>query len=138
MPARRCSIDGINYPTDGIGSFYKCPICGETTSYIQADPDEDWEFKVAVLSEHLEQAAAERPDIPVVDVPVRYHEGVYLIHAWDLYHAGHRDPLRPFDLIQVGKQVFEAIGYSKEQRAYLVQPFSLELSNDDLGRLADG
>ena len=136
MAARRCSIDGISYPADY--SFNKCLICGETTSYIQADPDEDWEFKVALLSEHLEQAATERPEIPVVDVPVQYHQGAYFIHAWELYHAGHRDPLLPSALIQVGKQVFETIGYSKEQRMYLVRPFSLELSNDDLRRLVDG
>lgn len=45
MPARRCSICAIDYPTVGV---HTCHVCGGPLSHIgDTNPDEDWETDVA-------------------------------------------------------------------------------------------
>lgn len=51
MAARRCSLHGINFPTN----VTCCPVCEETTDWLNsADPDADWQVAV-------ELAAAVKP-----------------------------------------------------------------------------
>lgn len=138
MAARRCSIDGVNYPTNG--EFYTCPICGEKTDFVSnAEPDEDYPLKVAWAQERAEQATLEPPLIPTTSepIPVKPAGGdFYWLHRWDLWHAGVRDRLHHQDLIQVGKRAFEVVTYVHDRRSYLTRPFALELSAEDLRRLA--
>jgi hypothetical protein len=136
LPARRCSIDGINFPSDY--RLAKCPVCGEdTTFYTNLEPDEDWADKVARLRERLETAAAGPPDIPCVETAVLLRAGQLWLNAWDVY-AALRRRLKESDHIQVGKQTFEVLAYVHDTREYLVRSFSLTLSEDELARLASG
>jgi hypothetical protein len=139
VAAQRCSIDGINFPAEN--QYVICPVCGEKTSYFyDQEPDEDYQWKATLLLEQHEDAEVEPLEIPTVsaDVRVKLESGALWIHAWDLYHAGQRDKLAQDDLIQVGKQTFEILEYVEPRREYLVRPFSLTLSDEDLRKLAGG
>ena len=137
MPARRCSTCGINYPVDY--RFQQCPIHKEGTDFFQGlEVDEDWEQRALRLREHLALQALDAELIPVVETTVRLRDGNYWIHAWDVIDSGVRHRLNEGELIQVGKQTFEVLAYVEAQREYLVEPFSLELSDEDLRKLADG
>lgn len=138
MSAKRCSLHGINYPTDY--TFNVCPICKEPTSYISnAEPQEDWADRVAAEQEREVVEAAEPPGVPQVEnVRVRLRGGQYFVHYWDLYAAGLRDKLRPTDLIQVGAQTFEILEWIHEFREFMVRPFSTTLTEEDLMRLVHG
>ena len=135
MAARRCLLHG-SFPDQF--RFWKCPVCSETTDYISNDePDEFWEQNIARYLEHLEQADTPAPDIPVLDGAKVVMEGEqYFISTWDVVTGGARHRLRFEDLVQVGKQVFEILEYRYEERRYLVQPFSVTLSDEDLSNLA--
>jgi hypothetical protein len=136
--SRRCSVDGISYPNEF--KFQTCPVCGEATSFVSNDtPDEDWQWKATLLLEQQEQAATPAPEIPTVDaaqVPVKFDSGAYWIHYWDLYWAGLRVKLQPLDLVRVGEQVFEVLEYVESLRQFLVRPFSLTLSQEELAQLS--
>lgn len=140
MAARRCSVDGINYPADY--RFQQCPICDQQTDYIQADVDDDWEDRVAALQEHLEQAVEEPPEILKIEGAHVRVCGEYLCISGDeVYHGGGRGkrdwPLPPLTLLQVGQQTFEVLGFRRDpRREYIVRTFSTTLSADDLERMA--
>jgi len=137
MSARRCSTDGINFPTDY--EFNKCPVCGEDTDWVgNADPDEDHAEKVESLLRHLELSGLGMDDVLKADVPVKSEGDSLWLHSWDLINAGIWHRLQPDDLVQVGKQTFEVICYVDERREYCVRAFSMTLSDEDLQRLADG
>lgn len=134
MAARRCVLHG-SYPPDF--AFHNCPVCGDKTDYIEnAEPDENWKGNVLRMREHLEQAVAPTPDIPVLEgARVKLINGEYFLSTWDVVNGGIRHRLRDTDLVQVGKQVFEILHYSYECRRYLVQPFATELDDDDMRKL---
>lgn len=134
MPARRCAINSINFPTDY--RFNVCPVCGESTEYIVSrDADEDWATQVAWAQEQTASEHAE-DEIPSVNARVVVRGDNYFIHAWDIYHAGLRHTLKEGTLLRVGQQVFEVTG--RVDREYLVRPFSMTLSDEDLAKLASG
>lgn len=138
MAARRCSVDGINFP--GEAGAAKCPVCGEMTDWVtNAVPDEDWQDKVAALLEMQHGAEIDPAEIPKVDVRITVRGDGLFVSSWDLYAAGLRKevPLQPHALFQVGAQTFEVIEYLREpNREYLVKSFSTSLDDDDLARLA--
>jgi hypothetical protein len=136
MATRRCSLDGINYPMTY--QFTKCLVCGEDTLFLSNDEeDEDWKERAARALEHIKNGTTPMPDIKVIDGKVRFDGEQYWIHGWDIFpHFQSR--LKETDLIQIGLQVFEILAYVHNQREYLVRPFSMTLSDDDLHRLAGG
>lgn len=135
MAARRCVLHG-SFPTSM--EYMNCPVCGEHTDYITNDePDEHWESNIARQQEHLIRAGADIPEIPTLEgAKVHLLDGQYFISTWDVVDGGVRHQLRDTDLVRVGKQVFEVLAYSYDERRYWVTPFSLELSDEDLCRLA--
>lgn len=43
MPANRCSMCGVSWPT----SHKECPLCGESTNYFSdVEPTKDWEEQI--------------------------------------------------------------------------------------------
>lgn len=141
MPARRCSLCGINYPTGQ--SFAQCPIHkDERTAWFQnAEPDEDWEKLVAIATEHLQPAEDDSLDelIPAVNTRVVTRpDGSFVVSSWDVHASLRRYKPIAYDegqLIRVGKQTFEIVQYLEEERQYVVNSFATELSEEDLARL---
>jgi hypothetical protein len=141
VSARRCSLHGINYPFNQ----YHCPVCkaagfeDTATSYIEdEETDEDWQARSKQLIRGMEEAAEEQDLIPTLEAHVRHEAGYYFIEARDVIRSGIWQRLKPLDLFRVGNQVFEVEVYVESWREYAVRPFSLELSDDDLRRLASG
>ena len=139
MAARRCLIDGINYPADYRAA--KCVVCNEPTEYFtNVVPDDDWMDKVAVLLEQQAKADEEPPDILTANARVEVCGEFLCVSSDDVYHSAssRREwPLPPLTLIQIGQQVFEVLAYRREPtKHYIVRSFSLTLSDEDLERLA--
>jgi hypothetical protein len=144
MAVFRCSLHG-SFPASW--AYSDCPVCGEKCArFNNTDFDEDLDDlgqRIAFLREQWRKADADDApieDIPVLsDVRVRFDTETdqYWLHAWDMYPAvKHR--LRDTDLVQIGKQVFEILGYVDDKREYYARPFSMTLSDLDLQKLARG
>jgi hypothetical protein len=131
-----------NFPTQY--EYTRCPVCREPTDLIHnAEVDEnDEELDRRILWQREQWAKADGPDevydgVTQLDsdvVPVRYDaetDGLWL-HAWDMYVGGVWHKLRDGDLVQIGKQVFEILGYVDDQREYYVRSFAMELSDEDM------
>jgi hypothetical protein len=131
-----------NFPTQY--EYTRCPVCHEPTDLIHnAEVYENDEELVRRISFQREQwAKADGPDevydgVTQLDsdaVPVRYDAktDMFLLHAWDMYVSGVRHRLRDSDLVQVGKQVFEILGYHDDTREYYARSFAMELSDEDM------
>lgn len=134
MPARYCHTCDIHYPVEG-GST--CPLHGEIMVYrTEAEPDEDWPVRARALRDRLVLEIEDEELIPAVNVQVVQRDGKYFISSHDLIRAGIWHHLRDGDLIRVRKRVFEILGHIDAAREYIARPFSMELSEDDLRRLA--
>lgn len=139
MAACRCSTCGIDYPGDeGIfaGPCSTCIVCGEPTSRFAYEPfDPDWDQKVKSLLEDRKDAERTAELIPVVKANVRVENGQLWVLSWDVFKVVRRR-LCEGDLFRIGQQTFEVVGYVDERREYVVRPFSMTLSEEDLSRLA--
>jgi hypothetical protein len=136
VAGRRCLLHGT-FPS--ATEFGVCPVCGNGTDYIaNIDPDENWESNAARMREWLDAGAEPVPDIPILKdgkhIRVRF-DGQYWLHSWDVVRGGLGHRLTETDLVQVGKQTFEVLAYVDERREYLVRPFSLELTDEDMRKL---
>ena len=138
MAARRCSLCGISYPDNY--RFQKCPVHGEATDYFNnVDPDENWEWLATAVQRGIALNAQDDELIPTLhDVAVTTSGGQLFISSHDVIRAGIRHRLQPLELVRIGQQVFEIQGYIDATRDYWVRSFSMELSEADLRRLADG
>lgn len=134
MAARRCVLHG-SFPT--LYEFFMCPVCGQPTDYLSNDePDENWERNVIRHQENAETDAAPVEEIPTLEgARVFLDNDQYFISTWDVVGGGVNRQLRETDLVHVGKQTFEILSYSYEDRRYLVQPFSTTLSDEDMRKL---
>jgi hypothetical protein len=115
-----------------------CPVCNTQTAYISDDePDENWAANILRFKENQETDSSPVEEIPTLDgAKVTLDHDQYFIHTWDVVAGGIGHRLQDTDLVRVGKQVFEILSYSYEDRRYLVQPFSTELTEEDLSKLA--
>lgn len=137
MASDRCSLCGLNYPVTGYQPG-KCKIHeDEQLSRIQADPDPDWEIRAKKLKERLDFEAEAREAVQPVEGKIVTADDQLWISTWDVASSV-RHQLNEGTLIQVGKQVFEILHYDYDGRRYLVRAFSMELTDDDLARLAGG
>jgi hypothetical protein len=119
-------------------AFEKCPVHGDKTDYFSnEEPDENWAEASKRLNDWLTRVEQDGTDIPQVETKVVFRDDQYYVHAWDVWPVARRR-LNDSDLLRVGQQVFEVLGYVERDRQYLVRPFSMELSDEDLRRLADG
>lgn len=136
MTALRCSLCGIGYPYEPY-RFSKCPIHDEPTWLdSKSEPDEAWLERSARIQRHMELDAQVAEAIPVIEAKVVHADGQLWVSSHDVIRSGIRFQLQPDDLIRIGQQHFEIQAYSDSLRAYLVEAFSMELSDEDLGRLA--
>ncbi len=108
----------------------------ETWLDSKSEPDPDWKERGARLVRQMEHDAAVAELIPVIDTHVQLIDGQLWISSWDVINSGIRNRLRADDLVKVGVQVFEIQGYDEPRRRYLVQAFSMTLSDEDLERLS--
>ena len=126
---RRCSTHGINYPNDK--RFNCCPICDTATFWVPLGTvDEDWAEKVKMLIEEASTAAIDELPESVTDLKdttVHYREGHYFIDSRDVVRSDvrHRLSSENDDIVRVGHQLFEVIGYSYTRREYLVEPLGV-------------
>jgi hypothetical protein len=137
VASKRCSLCGIGYPPDW--KFNKCPI-HETETWLdnKSDPDPDWAARAERLVRQMERDAAIAALIPTIEAKVVHADGQLWVSSHDVIRAGIRHRLPADAIIRIGQQHFEIQGYSDSRRAYLVEVFSMELSAEDLRRLADG
>ena len=73
--------------------------------------------------------------IPVVEAEVKLDKGYLWVSSHDVIRSGIRHRLKDGDLIRVGKQVFEILGYVYGTRRYLVQAFEMEVTDEALTEL---
>lgn len=137
MAARRCSLCGIGYPDEW--GFRKCLIHEEDTWLDnKSEPDPDWKQRAERIVANMRRDAEVTESIPTLEVRVIHADGQLWIDSRDVIRAGIRYRLEPDTLVRVGAQHFEIQAYSASRRAYLVEPFSMELTDDDLARFLDG
>jgi hypothetical protein len=121
--ARRCSIHNVNYPHNK--QFERCLVCDMRTFWIPTGHvDEDWPEKVTMfLEEQSAVAVDELPEsvIDLKDTSVVVREEHYFIDSRDVVRSDVRHRLTFPDVVRVGHQLFEIIGYSYTRREYLVE-----------------
>ena len=142
MSARRCSTCGINYPASGQQLAYAlsqvCPLHKTPLDLISdEEPDEDWKAKLERLKLQIDTAGESAPLIPMAEAAVLLRDGQLWVSSHDLIRSGLWDSIGTFQLIQIGKQIFEIQAYYERTRDYWVRSFSMELSDEELRRLAD-
>jgi hypothetical protein len=130
---RRCTLCGISFPDEW--RFSKCPFHDEDTSRIRAEHDPDWQTRLAMLVTNRRLDEMDADLIPKIDGQVRHQAGQLWIHSWDVVGSGVRNRLRDGDLVKVGRQVFEVLGYAEPTRLYLVRPFATEVTDEDITEL---
>lgn len=134
--ARRCTTCGISYPDTY--NFQKCPLHDEPTDRIQDSHDEDWAARLHFLKVQLDLAEMDAELIHLVEGKVTLADGVYWLSSHDVIRSGVRHRLEPDALVKVGQQVFEIQAYSYARRAYIVEPFSMALTDDEIAELLRG
>ena len=134
MGARRCTLCGISYPDEY--KFNKCPVHGDPTQFIQADVDEDWEARLGFLVRQRELDEIDSELIPIIEAQVKHKDGLLWVSSHDVIRSGIRYRLPADALIRIGQQVFEIQAYSDSRRAYLVEAFSMTLTDEDLEQLS--
>ena len=127
--ARRCSTHGINYPNDKW--FDLCLACETRTFWCSTcKVDEDWAEKVTMFVEEASAAAIDELPESVTDLKdttVHYREGHYFIDSRDVVRSDvrHRLSSENDDIVRIGHQLFEIIGYSYTRREYLIKPLGV-------------
>jgi hypothetical protein len=129
MAARRCSIDGISFPSE-YALHETCPVCGERTSYISNDqPDPDWQEKVAHLLERRMQAEALQEPIPRLTKPVQFIEehGQVFVAQSELINAGLRKGIDQSLWVFTDHEgrLWEAQGWDEPRRRWWVEELAL-------------
>lgn len=138
--ARRCSTDGINFPNHR--TFQVCPVCGDPTFQLRqesAEPDYNWRERTRSLlgldapseDDSVPEGVIQLKDMTVVELT----EGLYSIDSRDVVRSDVRHRLNPCDVVRVGKQMFEIIGYSYTRREYVISP--LGWTDEGLEQLLD-
>lgn len=136
--ARRCSTHSINYPNTK--QFERCLVCDTRTFWVPiAHVDEDWPEKVQMFTE--EQSAAAVDELPenvidLRDTRVVIRDEHYFIDSRDVVRSDVRHKLHFPDVVRIGHQLFEIIGYSYLRREYLIEP--LGFTDEGLAELLGG
>ena len=125
--ARRCSTHGINFPNDR--SFNQCPVCGEGTFLLRSEdaaPDYNWREQVLALLEGDKPAESDEIPEGVIQLAnmtvVELADGLYAIDSRDVVNSDVRHRLNSCDVVRIGKQMFEIVGYSYTRRQYVISP----------------
>jgi len=126
VPARRCSLCGINYPN--IPQFYKCPIHDEATQWFaNVEPDKDWQGNHERLDKQI-KFSTENHDraFPIVRGVVAVEEdGRYFVDQTEMQRAGVRlSRMQPdqFYLFELEDGwVYETQGWAESRRMWWVE-----------------
>jgi hypothetical protein len=126
--ARRCSAHGINFPN--YHQFDRCPVCNDLTFLLaNSRPDEDWADQATALLEggEIPRGDLEEPEgiTNLAKVKVVMRDEHYFIDSRDVVRSDVRHRLNPCDVVRIGKQLFEIIGYSYTRREYLIEPLGV-------------
>lgn len=132
MPARRCAIDGINYPNDS--TYNKCPICGEHTAQRwNEEPDVNWQGKVEEARQRRLLAEEAEEAIPSIkgDLPIYEEHGLFWVDQGDLIRAGYRRNSQSpsFWVFVANGQYWEAQAWHESERRWWIE---------SLGNVEDG
>lgn len=139
MPSLRCSLCGINYPDDYRFRGQKCKIHDEQLWLnSKSGPDANWAARAAYLVRNAELDAEVAEIIPTIDARIVSQAGQLWIHSWDVNRSGIRHRLRDTDLVRVGKQVFEILGYVEATRLYFVRAFEMGVTDEGISELLRG
>jgi hypothetical protein len=148
VAGRRCAQCDIVFPATtmmtGVCPVHKTPL----TYGAVFQPDVDWQDKLREVEAEMAREAVLATEegeldalILTVDAKVRLAAGThrhhYRILAWDVFPVAQRR-MEATELLRIGAQVFEILGYVHQTREYIIRPFSTKLTEDDLRRLADG
>jgi hypothetical protein len=126
--ARRCSTDGINFPNHPM--FNKCPVCGENTWIHREEdsvPDYNWRERTRELlgldtpiegEDEVPEGVLQLTDMTVIELA----DGLYGIDSRDVVNNDVRHRLNPCDVVRIGRQLFEILGYSYARREYVISP----------------
>jgi hypothetical protein len=124
---RRCSIHNIHYPNDH--QFERCLVCDLRTFWVPVGTvDEDWPEKVTMFLEEASKAAPDGLPETVIDLKnteVIVREEHYFIDSRDVVRSDVRHKLTFPDVVRIGHQLFEIIGYSYTRREYLIEPLGV-------------
>jgi hypothetical protein len=133
VPARRCTLCGINYPNDI--EFQKCPVhTDESTIFAtDIDIDPDWEWRSTTLLAQLRPA--DDPLIPFArDVPIRMDGDQLFVSIHDVIRAGLHKKLHAGDIIRLEHRLrssrysilYEVIGRRDTTREYWIRRLILD------------
>jgi hypothetical protein len=133
--ARRCSTHGINFPN--YHQFDVCPVCDNPTFLVSSGrPDSDWSDRAtALLEEAVPDSAEAEGIINLMKVKVVLRDDHYFIDSRDVVRSDVRHRLNPDDVVRIGKQLFEIVGYLYARREYLIEP--LGVTDEGLQELLD-
>lgn len=140
MAARRCSLCGINYPVLPVyKSVTLCPIHDEEMPYDQSlEPDEDWQEKMAAVSEAYDLTIEDAELVPDIDADAMFvKDGRLFVFSWDVIERGISHRLPDGTLLRIGQKVYEVIGYIDAMRAYWVGSFRMYLTDKDVRDLGN-
>jgi hypothetical protein len=126
--ARRCSTHAINFPN--YHQFDHCPVCGNLTFLLsKSQPDDDWAERATALQEEglTVYVDLEEPEgiITLTKVKVVMRDDHYFIDSRDVVRSDVRHRLNPDDVVRIGHQLFEILGYSYTRREYLIEPLGV-------------
>jgi hypothetical protein len=121
--ARRCSMHGINYPNRS--TYDRCLVCNCRTFWVPVGTvDEDWAGKVAMFHASTPDATDDPEGVlQLSNVTVTsLEDGLYAIDSREVVRSDVRHRLNPYDVVRIGKQLFEILGYSYSRREYVITP----------------
>lgn len=123
MAALRCMLCGVNYPR--MSQFQPCPLHGEETAEVKAEPDADWKEQLARLKAQLDKAQELARPIPLVHGVEPFAEhGLLWITQEAMYTAGLRiNHVGPsFRLFELDDGfVYETQGWDEPGRRWWVE-----------------
>lgn len=123
MAALRCLLCGVSYPK--VQQFAVCPLHGEETSLVKADPDPDWKEQLTRLKAQADKAAEIARPVPRVQGVEPYTEhGLLWVDQRMLMDAGFRisriaSSFRLFELED--GFVYETQGWDEPNRRWWVE-----------------
>lgn len=123
MAAKRCALCGINYPN--ITEFSTCPLHGEETAYVKAEPDANWKEALARIKAQLDKADELARPVPLVHTVEPYVEhGLLWLDHGTLMQAGfHINRIGPsFRLFELDDGfIYETQGWDEPGRRWWVE-----------------
>lgn len=128
MPAYRCSLCGINYPT--VGQFSSCPVCEEKTSWFSdLNPHADWKERTEAVHDRSQDEVLGIFDLGDAAIVV-VDQGELFLPAQAAYRAGLRSAFKAgmlFSLLVMGNRLtYEVQGWDEARRRWWVRVFDTE------------